>query len=113
MIEAAGIDWYAAGEIIAWNTAAALDYSAAFAVQGWMGSPSHNAIVVSNGYNYVGFGLAIADDGTRYWAGVYLRGPGPHGRLDARSGPSRRSTSTAAYARVTVRWSGGDTGSRS
>ena len=41
MIVNAGIDWYGAGEIIAWNTAAALDCSAAFAVQGWMGSPSH------------------------------------------------------------------------
>ena len=38
MIEAAGIRWYAAGEIIAWNTAGPLDYSASFAVQGWMGS---------------------------------------------------------------------------
>src|SRR5690242_17308693 len=51
MIEAADISWYAAGEIIAWNTAGPLDYSAEFAVQGWMGSPSHKAIVLSDDYN--------------------------------------------------------------
>jgi len=75
MIDSANITWYAAGEIIAWNTAGPLDYSAEFAVDGWMGSPSHKAIVLSSLYNYVGFGLAIAPDGTRYWAGVYLKGP--------------------------------------
>ena len=75
MIAGAGIKWYGAGEIIAWNTAAALDYSAAFAVKGWMGSPSHKAIVMSKGYNYVGFGLAISESGKRYWAGVYMKGP--------------------------------------
>ena len=40
-----------------------------------MGSPSHRAIIMSKGYNYVGFGLAISSRGKRYWAGVYLKGP--------------------------------------
>ena len=108
MIGDASIRWYAAGEIIAWNTAGPLDYSAEFAVQGWMGSPSHRAIVISDDYNYVGFGLAIAANGTRYWAGVYLRGPD-------RTAPWARAASWSKvnldshYARVTVRWSGGDT----
>ena len=36
-----------------------------------MASPSHKAIIMSTGYNYVGFGLAIsAATGKRYWAGV-------------------------------------------
>ncbi len=52
MIDSSHITWYAAGEIIAWNTAGPLDYSAEFAVQGWMGSPSHKAIVLSSLYNY-------------------------------------------------------------
>jgi uncharacterized protein YkwD len=108
MITASSIRWYAAGEIIAWNTAGPLDYSADFAVRGWMGSPSHRAIVVSDDYNYVGFGVAVAADGTRYWAGVYLRGPDRTGGW-ARVRSWSKVNVNSGYARVTIRWSGGDT----
>jgi Uncharacterized protein with SCP/PR1 domains len=108
MISAAHINWYAAGEIIAWNTAGPLDYSAEFAVQGWMGSKSHRAIVLSDDYNYVGFGVAVAADGTRYWAGVYLRGPDRTAGW-ARNGTWSKVNLDSRYARVTVRWAGGDT----
>ena len=107
LIESAGVRWYAAAEIIAWNTAGPLDYSAEFAVQGWMGSPSHKAIVVSDDYNYVGFGLAIAGDGTRYWAGVYLRGPDRTGGY-ARLGGFSTEPISSRIVRGTVTWSGGD-----
>jgi uncharacterized protein YkwD len=108
MIVAANIKWYGAGEIIAWNTAAALDYSAAFAVQGWMGSPSHRAIVMSSGYNYVGFGLAIAPSGQRYWAGVYLKGP-DRTQSWARIGSISKTNISGSSVRVTLRWYGRDT----
>ncbi len=107
LIEARDIAWYGAGEIIAWNTAAALDYSAAFAVQGWMNSPSHKAIVMSKGYNYVGFGLAIASNGKRYWAGVYLKGPdrtGAFAKIKSTASRSVSSTKTKVY----FSWGGGD-----
>ena len=107
MIQAQGITWYAAAEIIAWNTAGPLDYSAEFAVQGWMGSPGHRAIVLSDDYNYVGFGLAIADDGTRYWAGVYLRGPDRTGGY-VRTGGFSKTYLSSRWARGTLYWSGGD-----
>ena len=107
MIAGAGIKWYGAGEIIAWNTAAALDYSAAFAVKGWMGSPSHKAIVMSKGYNYVGFGLAISDTGKRYWAGVYLKGPDRTGAWSRIVGTAKRNLNSTDV-RVWVKWSGGD-----
>jgi hypothetical protein len=107
MIVSAGIKWYGAGEIIAWNTAAALDYSAAFAVQGWMGSPSHKAIVMSKGYNYVGFGLAISSSGKRYWAGVYLKGPDRTGAWAKVVNDAKRNLSSR-YVRVWVKWAGGD-----
>src|SRR6186997_793831 len=107
MIDSANITWYAAGEIIAWNTAGPLDYSAEFAVQGWMGSPGHKAIVLSDDYNYVGFGLAIASDGTRYWAGVYLRGPDRTGGWTKMGGFSKTNLD-ARWARGTVTWSGRD-----
>jgi uncharacterized protein YkwD len=108
LIDRAGITWHAAGEIIAWNTAAPLDYSASFAVQGWMGSPSHRAIVTSRSYNYAGFGLAIADDGTRYWAGVYLRGPDRTGGY-VRWGSFSKVNLSSNWARGTLRWTGNDT----
>jgi Cysteine-rich secretory protein family len=108
MITSSSIRWYAAGEIIAWNTAGPLDYSAEFAVRGWMGSPSHRAIVVSDDYNYVGFGVAVAANGTRYWAGVYLRGPDRTGGW-ARVRSWSKVNVSRSYARVTIRWSGGDT----
>jgi uncharacterized protein YkwD len=107
MIAGAGIKWYGAGEIIAWNTAAALDYSAAFAVKGWMGSPTHKAIVMSKGYNYVGFGLAISDTGKRYWAGVYLKGPDRTGAWSRIVGTAKRNLNSTDV-RVWVKWSGGD-----
>lgn len=108
MINASGMTWYGAGEIIAWNTASLLDYSAAFAVQGWMGSPTHRAIVMSSGYNYVGFGLAISPiSGKRYWAGAYLKAP------DQTAGWSkvtsvRKVRLDSRRVRVTLRWDGGD-----
>jgi uncharacterized protein YkwD len=108
MIVDAGIKWYGAGEIIAWNTAAALDYSAAFAVQGWMGSPTHRAIVMSTGFNYVGFGLAIAPSGKRYWAGVYLKGPDRTGAWSKVTNVAKRTLS-GTYVRVWVKWAGHDT----
>lgn len=108
MIEASDIRWYGAGEIIAWNTAGPLDHSAAFAVQGWMGSPSHKAIVVSNDYNYVGFGLAVSSTTSkRYWVGVYLRGPDRTNGW-VRNASLGRQIVDATHVRVTVKWAGGD-----
>jgi uncharacterized protein YkwD len=108
MIASSSIAWYGAGEIIAWNTAAALDYSAEFAVQGWMGSASHKAILLSSGYNYVGFGLAISPStGKRYWVGVYLKGPDRTGPW-AKVGSWSKVNLDRRYARVTVRLAGND-----
>jgi uncharacterized protein YkwD len=107
-IEDSGITWYGAGEIIAWNTAQDLHDSAAFAVHGWMGSSSHKAIIVSKGYNYVGFGMAIGEGGKRYWAGVFLKGP------DRTSAWARVDTVAtrvidADTRKVYIRWDGNDT----
>jgi uncharacterized protein YkwD len=107
LIRAKDIAWYGAGEIIAWNTAASLDYSAAFAVQGWMNSPSHKSIVMSTGYNYVGFGLAIASSGKRYWAGVYLKGPDRTGAY-AKITSVTKAPLSATRSKVTLRWGGSD-----
>ena len=109
MIADAGIKWYGAGEIIAWNTAGALDYSAAFAVQGWMGSPSHKAIVMSKGYNYVGLRAGdLATTGKRYWAGVYLKGPDRTGAWTQDRSVTAKRNLNSTDVRVWVKWSGSD-----
>jgi len=59
-IQAAGIKWYAAGEIIAQNRYyPTVADSAAAAIRGWLGSSTHRSIMLSKGYNYVGFGFAM------------------------------------------------------
>jgi uncharacterized protein YkwD len=107
LIRTSKIAWYGAGEIIAWNTAGALDYSASFAVQGWMKSPGHKAIVLSKGYNYAGFGMAIAENGRRFWAGVYLKGPDRTGAYASIKMAAHRAT-TAWTSKVYFRWAGSD-----
>lgn len=122
MITASGITWFGAGEIIAWNNAEALDYSVAFAVQGWMGSPPHAAIILSAEFNRVGFGMAISPTtGKRYWAGVYLKGPAAATASAAAPTTTATPAATTASARirlvsktrvdarrvkVTLRWTG-------
>jgi uncharacterized protein YkwD len=109
LMTAQGIRWYAGGEIIAWNTAAALDFSADFAVKGWMGSPSHKSIMLSKGYNYVGFGLAISPtSGKRYWAGVYMKGPDRTGAW-AKVGSVTTTNLTSTSFKATITWAGKDT----
>ena len=60
MMSAAGIRWYGAGEIIAWNIGTELRDSADYVIRQWMNSSGHKAIMVSKDYNYVGFGVATS-----------------------------------------------------
>jgi uncharacterized protein YkwD len=108
MMSRAGITWYGAGEIIAWNTAGELPDSAAYAVQGWMDSAPHKAIMLSKDYNYVAFGLAVSPTtGRRYWAGVYMKGPD---RTDAwaKLASVKATVISATSMKVVIDWTGGD-----
>jgi uncharacterized protein YkwD len=103
----AGLTWYAGGEIIAWNHYP-LEYTVAEAIRAWWASPGHHAIMVSTGYNYVGFGAAASADGKLYYAGVYAKEPDQTVPW-ARFGTVSTRTVDAHHKRVTVRWAGGDT----
>jgi uncharacterized protein YkwD len=108
-IQAAGIKWYAAGEIIAQNRYyPTVADSAAAAIKGWLGSDSHRSILLSKGYNYVGFGYAMNDGNQRrYWTGVYLKGPdrtAPHAEF---VGASKRAAD-GGYIAIKIRWDGAD-----
>ena len=103
----AGLTWYGAGEIIAWNHYPT-EYSTAEAIRAWMASPGHRAIIVSTGYNYVGYGAAVSATGKRYYAGVFVKQPDETVPW-ARPGTVSKRWVDARHIRVTVRWSGGDT----
>ena len=110
-IQSAGIKWYGAGEIIAWNRYyPSVEDSAAAAIKGWLGSPAHRAIMLSKGYNYVGFGCAMNPDHRQALLdGRLPEGPGPHRRLGQVRGRRRSVRSSGGYVAVTIRWSGADT----
>jgi uncharacterized protein YkwD len=103
----AGLTWYGAGEIIAWNTYPTEPLSVAESIRAWMASPGHRAIMLSTGYNYVGFGAAVSDSGKRYYAGVYVKEPDETVPW-ARFGSYSSRSVDARHVRFTIRWSGGD-----
>jgi uncharacterized protein YkwD len=107
-LDAAGITWYGAGEIIAWNNYPTEALSVAESIHAWMLSPSHHDIMVSTGYNYVGFGAAVSATGLRYYAGVFVAEPDETGAWAHFGAVSRHSVS-GNRVRVTIRWSGADT----
>lgn len=110
MIEAANIRWYAAGEIIAQNRYyPTITDSAKAAVAGWLGSSTHRSIMLSKGYNYVGFGYAMnPDTQRRYWTGVFMKGP-DRTRPWAKLGTVSKKSVSGGYTAVTIRWAGNDT----
>jgi uncharacterized protein YkwD len=106
-IRDAGLTWYGAGEIIAWNNYPT-EYSAAEAIQAWMDSPGHREIMLSTGYNYVGYGAAESASGKMYYAGVFIKEPDETGAW-AKFRTISKQVVSASKVRVTIRWSGGDT----
>jgi hypothetical protein len=108
-IQAAGIKWYSAGEIIAQNRYyPSVEDSAAAAIKGWLGSSTHRSILLSKGYNYVGFGYAMnPDNQRRYWTGVFMKGPDRTSPVAQIEGVSKWNDG-GGYIAVKVRWSGAD-----
>jgi uncharacterized protein YkwD len=102
----AHISYFAGGEILAWNHYP-IEYTTGEAIRAWMESPDHHAIMVSTGYNYVGFGAAVSATGLLYYAGVFLRERDETGAV-ARFGTISKRSVDHTHTRVTIRWSGAD-----
>jgi uncharacterized protein YkwD len=115
LMTAAGIKWYGAGEIIAWNTWGSLADSAASASKQWHDSSGHYALLTSASYNYFGVGLAVDGSGKKLWTVVFMKGPdrtGAKARFRTSSNVAAGSLSTASAStgrkEVTIKWTGGD-----
>ena len=106
-IRSAGLTWYGAGEIIAWNNYP-IEYSPAEAIHAWMESPSHRDVMVSTGYNYLGYGAAESASGKLYYAGLFVKEPDETGAW-ARFRTTSKTSLSGYRVRVTIRWSGADT----
>src|SRR5262245_43129832 len=109
ILTAQGINWFGAGEIIAWNSYPTLDVSTPNANTQWMNSPPHKAIVLSDNLNYVGVGVATdATNGRKYWTAVYIKGPDRTGARSTTNTPTIAPGTTRATKRVSVSWTGAD-----
>jgi uncharacterized protein YkwD len=65
-----GIQWYAAGEVIAWTSYPWGDQAAQSIYNAWRGSSGHWAMLMSSRYNYLGVGVAYRSaNGRTYAAG--------------------------------------------
>jgi uncharacterized protein YkwD len=104
----AGISFAAAGEIIAWNTYPTEPLSVAESIHAWLYSPSHRAIMLSTGYNYVGYGAAESASGKHYYAGVFVSERDETGAWAHFRKPYSRVVSSTR-SRVYVSWIGSDT----
>jgi uncharacterized protein YkwD len=108
LLSNASVRWYAAGEIIAWNSWPTLALSAQVANSAWMNSTGHRNIILSTTYNYFGIGLAVASSGRKYWTGVFIKGPDRTGAWARPADPSVGSGTLPTNRRVKFSWTGGD-----
>jgi uncharacterized protein YkwD len=115
ILTAKAIKWYSAGEIIAWNTWPTLADSVTAANDGWLGSPTHRAIVMATSYNYMGIGLAVDGSGKKYWTAVFIKGPDRTGGwvaiaplTQAALQPAAVSIASATSRIASLSWRGGD-----
>ncbi len=103
----AGVEWFGASEIIAWNTSSDRLDSVRTAIRGWMHSSGHRAIMLTTDRNYVGFGVAISASGKRYYAGVFVKERDETAPKATVKSASKRVVDSNSI-RVTVRWAGAD-----
>ena len=115
LMTAAGIRWFGAGEIIAWNNWGTLADSATSASRQWHDSSAHYALLTSANYNYFGVGLAVDGHGKKLWTVVFMKGPdrtGARARFrttsNASAGTIPTASTTGVRKYVTIKWSGSD-----
>jgi uncharacterized protein YkwD len=103
-VNARDIQWHGVGEVIAYSTWPWGSEAAKSVVDGWKGSPPHWTLLMSNDYNYVGFGVAYRSaNGATFAAGV-LTESNDRTKPTAKMRSVSRSGTTLSWT-----WSGADT----
>ena len=107
-IRAAGITWYLAGEIIAYNFDTDLGASATHGNTQWVNSSGHYAIITNANYTHVGVGVAVdSTNGRRYWTAVWVdevagSGPAPTPTPTPTPAPTASPSPSPVTVTVTV-----------
>jgi uncharacterized protein YkwD len=108
ILTGAGVTWYNAGEIIAWNNYP-MDSTTSAANRQWMGSPGHKAIILSGDLNYVGVGLAVDPaTGKKIWTAVFIKGPDRTGARAAVGAATITAGTSSLNRHAKIAWSGAD-----
>lgn len=103
VINAWGVQWYGVGEVIAYTTWPWGSQAAKSVFNGWKGSPGHWNLLMSNQFNYVGFGVAYRSaNGATFAAGV-LTESNDRTKPTAKMKSVSRSGTTVSWT-----WSGAD-----
>lgn len=103
-LSARSIQSYSSGEAVAYTTWPWGDQAAQSIFNGWKGSSGHWALLMSNRFNYVGFGVAYRSAGASSWAAAVLTES-----LDQTTPWNRMSTGTRSGSTVSWTWLGNDT----
>jgi hypothetical protein len=98
-----GIQYYSAGEDIAWTSYPWGDQAAQSIFNGWKGSSGHWAILMSATYNYIGLGVAYRSANATTFASADLTES-----KDQTSPWARVSTGTRSGSTVSWTWTGND-----
>jgi uncharacterized protein YkwD len=102
-LNARGIQWYTAGEVIAWTSYPWGSQAAQSIFNAWRGSSGHWAMLMSSRYNYFGVGVAYRSSNSRTYAAAELTESKDRSRPWARMTDTSRSGTTVAW-----RWTGAD-----
>lgn len=103
-LNARGIQWYSAGEVIASNNYPWGSQAAQVVFNGWMSSSTHRAILMSSRYNYIGVGVAYRSANGSTYASAVLTESRDRTKPWARMVISARSGTSVYW-----RWEGADT----
>ncbi len=96
-LAAADVQWYMAGEDLAWMPGGLTGATAALIFREWKESPAHFELLMSNRLNYVGFGAALRGLDGRVFASAVFTESADHSAPSARVGTATRSGTAIAF----------------
>jgi hypothetical protein len=98
-----GIQWYSAGEVLAYTTYPRGAQAAESIFNGWKGSHDHWVLLTSSKFNYIGLGVAYRSSEHKTFAAGLLSESTDRTKPSAKVSATSRSGTTVAWS-----WSGAD-----